>query len=48
MFQFSNYNMGDDAFNVVTDANGNSAITHGPQGDVLRGLNFARCVRNTN
>ena len=39
---------GDDAYNVVTDANGNSAITHGPQGDVLRGLNFARCVRNTN
>jgi len=37
---------GDDAYNSITDANGNSAITHGPQGDVLRGLNFTRCVRS--
>lgn len=38
--------IGDDAYNQITDANGNTAITHGPQGDVLRGLNFARCVRD--
>jgi len=24
------------------------AITHGPQGDVLRGMNFSRCVRTAN
>ena len=23
-----------------------SAIVHGPQGDVVRGLNYVRCVRN--
>lgn len=26
----------------------NGTITHGPQGDVLRGLNFSRCVRKIN
>lgn len=31
---------GDDAYNSIIDENGNSAITHGPQGDVLRGLNL--------
>ncbi len=35
-------------YNRVTDANGDKAITHGPQGDVVRSGNFARCVRNVN
>ncbi|CAA6821321.1 MAG: Unknown protein [uncultured Sulfurovum sp.] len=31
---------------TITDDNGNTAIVHGPQGDIIRGVNFARCVRN--
>jgi len=39
----SNLNTSDPAYNTV-----DGAITHGPQGDVIRGLNFARCVRDIN
>jgi hypothetical protein len=35
----------DRSFVVVTDENGNEAITHGPQGDVVRINNYVRCVR---
>jgi len=35
----------DPSYTIVTDANGNEAIIHGPQGDVLRVNNFVRCVR---
>jgi len=30
---------------IVTDENGNDAITHGPQGDLVRINNYVRCVR---
>lgn len=33
-------------YTIVTDANGNQALTHGPQGDVIRVYNYARCVRD--
>jgi hypothetical protein len=36
----------DRSFETVTDANGNTAIYHGPQGDVVRINNFVRCVRS--
>ncbi len=42
----STVNTADSAYTVVTDANGDQAITHGPQGDLLRGNNYARCVRS--
>jgi len=42
----SKINTNDTAYTVVTDANANQAITHGPQGDLLRGQNFVRCVRS--
>lgn len=35
----------DPSYIMVTDANGNEAITHGPQGDVVRTDNYVRCVR---
>jgi len=35
----------DPAYIIVTDANGNDAITHGPQGDLIRINNYVRCVR---
>jgi len=35
----------DSTYTTVTDANGNDAITHGPQGDVVRINNYVRCVR---
>ncbi len=38
----------DAAYTIVVDENGNDAITHGPQGDIVRGVNFARCVRSVN
>jgi Protein of unknown function (DUF1566)/Domain of unknown function (DUF4214) len=34
------------SYTIVTDANGNEAITHGPQGDVVRINNYVRCVRD--
>lgn len=33
------------SYGSVTDANGNEAIYHGPQGDVVRTDNYVRCVR---
>lgn len=33
-------------YTQVTDANGNTAYGHGPQGDVVRFDNMVRCVRN--
>jgi len=33
------------SYSIVTDANGNQAIAHGPQGDVVRVNNYVRCVR---
>jgi len=35
----------DNSFVIVTDENGNEAITHGPQGDLVRINNYVRCVR---
>ena len=29
-------------------AHGGTALSHGPQGDAVRGLNFVRCVRSVN
>ena len=36
----------DPSYSTVTDANGDTAIYHGPQGDVVRTDNFVRCVRD--
>ncbi|MFK5985558.1 MAG: DUF1566 domain-containing protein [Pseudomonadota bacterium] len=33
------------SYETVIDANGNTAIIHGPQGDVVRINNYVRCVR---
>ncbi|MBF0265455.1 MAG: DUF1566 domain-containing protein [Gammaproteobacteria bacterium] len=35
----------DPSYGSTTDTQGNSAIYHGPQGDIVRIKNFARCVR---
>jgi len=35
----------DRSFITVTDAQGNDAITHGPQGDLVRINNYVRCIR---
>jgi len=35
----------DNSYTIVTDANGNQALAHGPQGDVVRVNNYVRCVR---
>lgn len=32
-------------YDIVQASDGNDAYTHGPQGDLVRGYNFARCVR---
>jgi|GEM_PF-1256324 len=36
----------DPTYNTITDANGNLAYYHGPQGDVVRAENYVRCVRD--
>ncbi len=36
----------DASYTIVTDANGDQAVTHGPQGDIIRGDNYVRCVRD--
>lgn len=36
----------DAAYTQAITYNGDTAIIHGPQGDVVRGANFARCVRS--
>jgi len=41
----SSANSLDATYITVTDENGNDAITHGPQGDVVRINNYVRCVR---
>lgn len=38
----------DEAYIIVIDENGEDAITHGPQGDVIRSKNYVRCVRSIN
>ncbi len=38
----------DPSYQNVFTYNGGKAIAHGPQGDVIRGSNFARCVRSVN
>ena len=37
----------DNSYQSITDENGNEAIIHGPQGDLVRRENYARCVRST-
>ena len=41
----SSYIQLDNSYSSVIDANGNNAIYHGPQGDVVRINNHVRCVR---
>jgi len=41
----SSSNSLDRSYTTVTDENGDDAITHGPQGDVVRFNNYVRCVR---
>lgn len=36
----------DPSYTTVTTQTGETVYTHGPQGDVIRGYNFARCVRS--
>ncbi|MCH9741202.1 MAG: DUF1566 domain-containing protein [Epsilonproteobacteria bacterium] len=36
----------DSAYTTVSTQTGGTALVHGPQGDVVRGVNFARCVRS--
>ena len=36
----------DQGYQSVTIYNGDSAIAHGPQGDIVRGENFVRCVKD--
>jgi len=36
----------DPTYNTITDANGNTAYYHGPQGDVVRVDNYVRCIRD--
>lgn len=35
----------DRSYKEVLDKNGKKVMVHGPQGDVIRGMNFVRCVR---
>ncbi|MCB9557363.1 MAG: DUF1566 domain-containing protein [Deltaproteobacteria bacterium] len=43
--QLSSVSVGQQGYQSAP-AQGGSAIVHGPQGDVVRGLNYVRCVRN--
>jgi len=36
----------DPQYDTVSTYNGGTALSHGPQGDVIRGYNFVRCVRD--
>ncbi len=37
----------DGGYKTATTAQGGEAIIHGPQGDLVRSMNFVRCVRDT-